>query len=778
MNERIGDPVRRKEDKRLITGQGCFSDDFNQPGQLYAQVVRSPHAHAAIRGIDTADAAAQPGVVAVFTGADLEADGLKPIPHNPVPTSGLDITLVNRDGSKMVICPHFVLTTDRVRYVGESVALVIAETLAAAKDGAERVAVDYQPLPPVTVTKDAVEADAPILYDGHDSNLCIDADVGDRQAAEAAFAEAAHVVKFETWIGRVTGVPMEPRAAVGVYDEDTGRYTLYAGGGSIVRPKMELAHILGIEPDMVRVVAKEVGGNFGTRNSFFPEFAMMPWAAKKLGRPVKWTAERSESFLTDYQGRDLHVEAELALDEDGNFLGLRGSNIGNIGAHTISLVPLTKGVEIMTGVYRIPAAYFRARGVHSNTAPINPYRSAGRPEVIYVIERLVDLAARECGFDAIELRRRNMIKPDEMPYANGLGMTYDSGAYEQVMDQAIGLSDLPGFAARKAASAKRGLHRGLGIAAYMETSTGAPRERTEMTVHPEGGIDVVIGTLSSGQGHETSFAQLITEWLDVPIDAVSLITGDTDIVEVGGGTHSGRSMRLASVVIGMATEVIIEKGKHIASHVLEASETDMEFTDGRFGIKGTDRSLDIFEVAKAAMERHDLPEDLQGPLTGEGDFPQTKPAYPFGCHICEVEVDADTGQVEIVRYVGVDDVGRAINPLILHGQAHGGIVQGLGQALLESTAYDAETGQMHGGSFMDYAMPRAGNMPSFIVEISEVPTPINPLGIRAGGEGGTTPALGVLVNAIVDALAEFGVRHVEMPTTPEKVWRAIQVARA
>ena len=488
MNERIGEPVRRKEDARLIIGKGTYSDDFNQPGQLYAQVVRSPHAHAHIKSIDSAEAALQPGVIAVFTGKDMEEDGLKAIPHVALPSSGLDISLVNRDGTPPNQAPQFVLPTDRVRHVGEAVAMVVGESVTAAKDGAERVLVDYETMPAITVTMAALEPDAPILYDGWSSNLCIDADVGDKQAADTAFEGAAHVVKFETWIARVTGVPMEPRAAVGVYDEDTGRYTLYAGGGAVVRPKNELAGILGVEPDMVRVVAKDVGGNFGTRNSFFPEFAMMPWAAKRLGRPVKWTADRSEAFLSDYQGRDLHVEAELALDQEGNFIAMRGSNVSNIGAHTVSVVPLTKGVEIMCGPYRIPAIYFRARGVHSNTPPTNPYRSAGRPEVIFVMERMVDLAARECGFDPIQLRRRNMIKPDEMPYDNKLGMTYDSGTYEAAMDQCFGISDLDGFAARKADSAKRSLKRGLGISAYMETSTGAPRERTEMTVRPDGEI--------------------------------------------------------------------------------------------------------------------------------------------------------------------------------------------------------------------------------------------------------------------------------------------------
>ncbi|NQV56974.1 MAG: xanthine dehydrogenase family protein molybdopterin-binding subunit, partial [Rhodospirillales bacterium] len=663
MNARIGDPIRRKEDDRLIIGEGCYSDDFNEPGQLYAYMVRSPHAHAKILGVDIAEAMAQPGVVAVFTGKDLEEDGIGRIPHPSAPTSGLDITLVNRDGERYV-AHHYLLPTDRARHVGEAVAMVVADTIDHAKDGAEKVTVDWDILPAVTDTRQAAEPGAPILYEDTITNICIDADVGNFDATEAAFAKADHVVKFETWIGRVTGVPMEPRAAVGVYDAETERYTLFAGGGAVVRPKMELSGLLGVDPEMVRVVARDVGGNFGTRNSFFPEFGMVPWAAKKLGRPVKWTCERSEALMSDYQGRDLYVEVELALDKEGNFIGLRGSNLSNVGAHTISIVPLIKGVEIMTGVYHIPAAFFRARGVHSNTPSTNPYRSAGRPEVIYVMERLVALACREHGFDPIKIRRQNMVRVDEMPYANGLGMIYDSGAYEQVMDQAIDLADLPGFAARREASAKRGLHRGLGIAAYMETSTGAPRERAEITVRPDGEIDVIIGTLSSGQGHETSFAQLVTECFDIPIEQVNLITGDTDIVKVGGGTHSGRSMRLAGVVIGQANDVIIEKGKRIASYVFEASDTDIEFEGGKFSVAGTDRSMDIFEIARAAAERDDLPEDLAGDLTGEGDFTQTQPAFPFGCHICEVDVDADTGQVVVDNYVSVDDVGRAINPLI------------------------------------------------------------------------------------------------------------------
>ena len=770
---RIGDPAPRKEDLRLLTGKGAFSDDVHVDGQAYAAVVRSPHAHAVIAAIETADALAVAGVLAVLTGADARADGLKPIPRNVMPGPP-DIAFVNRDGSDYFASPQYVLPADKTRFVGEALAMVIAETEAAAKDGAEQVHIEFSPLPSVTGTAAALAPGAPVVWDDAPENLCVDADVGDRAAAEEAFAGAAHVVRFETWIRRVTGVPMEPRAAVGDYDPKTGRYTVHAGSGGTVRQKRETADILGIEFDDVRFVAGDVGGNFGTRNAFYPEFALVAWAARRVGRPVKWTCDRREAFLSDHQGRDLAVEAELALDAEGNFVGMRGSNISNTGAYTISFVPLAKGVEIMTGTYRIPSPYFRARAVVSNTPSTNPYRSAGRPEVNFVLERLVDLACREHGFDPVEIRRRNMIPPSAMPYANGLGMTYDSGAYEQVMESVLRIGDWQGFPARRAAALERGIHRGIGLAAYVETSTGAPRERTEMTVRPEGRIDVIIGTLASGQGHETSFAQLVTEWLGVPIDAVRLITGDTDLVEFGGGSHSGRSMRLAGIIMGKASDDIIARGRRIAGHLLEAAETDITFADGRFTVAGTDRSMGIFEVAAAAETRADLPDDLQGPLAAVCDETVRVPAYPFGCHVCEVEIDVETGAVELVSYAAVDDVGRAINPLIVHGQSHGGIVQGLGQAMGELCHYDDETGQLLSGSFMDYAMPRADEVPSFDVEISEVPSPTNPLGVRAGGEGGTTPALAAYINAIVDALAGFGVRHVEMPATPQRVWRAIQ----
>jgi carbon-monoxide dehydrogenase large subunit len=542
-----------------------------------------------------------------------------------------------------------------------------------------------------------------------------------------------------------------------------------------VRQKGELAVILGVAETAVRVTARDVGGNFGTRNAFYPEFALVCWAARRLGRPVKWTCERSESFLSDYQGRDLAVQAELALDADGHFLALRGTNTSNVGAHTVSFVALGKGVELMSSVYKIPAAHFRARAVLSNTPPTNSYRSAGRPEAMFVIERLIDLAATQCGFDRVSLRRRNLVPERPRSYVNPLGLTCDGGGYKKAMDAALDLADWSGFAKRKRESRRHGKLRGIGVANYIELTSGIPRERAEITVALNGFVDVVIGTLSSGQGHETSFAQLVTEWLGVPFERVRLITGDTDTVAAGGGSHSGRSMRMAGIVIGNATRDITAKAKRIVAHIAETGIKDVAFKDGRF--TANDRSLDLFEVANAAITRNDLPDDLRGPLTAVSDVTFTGGGFPFGTHVCEVEVDPDTGAVTLVSYAAVDDVGRAVNPLILHGQAHGGIAQGVGQALGEECCYDPSSGQLLSGSFMDYTMPRADTLPSFATEIGETPSPLNPLGIRSGGEGGTTPALAVVVNAIVDALSEFGVTHIEMPATPERVWRAIQAAR-
>jgi len=771
----FGKPVPRKEDARLVTGRGRYSDDFSLPGQAQAQLVRSAHAHARVLRIDVTGALAVSGVIAVLTGKDAEADGLAPIPHKPVPTNPNEFPLGGREGSSIFIAPHPVLATDTARFAGEPVAMVIAETAAAAADGAERVVVDYEPLPSVTATRAAAQAGAPVLWEEAGTNLCVDSMAGDARAADAAFARAAHVVRLDTWVPRITGVPMEPRAALGVYDAATARYTLFAGSGGVVRHKNDLAEILGVPDTAVRVVAQDVGGNFGTRNSFYPEFALVAWAARRLGRPVKWTCTRREAFLTDYQARDLVSGMELALDAEGGFLALRGVNTSNVGAHAVTFVPLNKGRELSTSVYRVPAAAVRGCAVLSNTSPLGAYRSAGRPQVMYVMERLIDLAARRHGFDRVALRRRNLVPPGAMPYTNPFGIVYDSGEYAAVQDRAVALADWAGFETRRLEARARGRYRGIGVANYIEIATGAPRERAQITVRPDGMIDVVIGTLSSGQGHETSFAQLIVEWFGVDMGQVRLITGDTDRVPVGGGSHSGRSMRLGGVVMAKASDRIVEKGRHIAAWLLEAAAADIEFSERRFIVKGTDRSVDLFVVAGAAL-RGDAPEALRGPLEASCDETVSTPSFPYGCAVCEVEVDPDTGVVEIVRYTSVDDIGRAINPMIVHGQTHGGIVQGVGQALWELCDYDAETGQMQSATFMDYAMPRADMLPSFTTEISEVPSTSNPLGLRGGGEGGATPAPAVVVNAVVDAIAHLGVEHIEMPVTPERVWQAIRAA--
>jgi carbon-monoxide dehydrogenase large subunit len=775
MNAGIGQTVRRKEDARLVTGRGSYSDDFNLPGQAYGAAVRSPHAHALIRSIDVTAARAMPGVLAVLTGQDALADGLKRIPHLAAAGTPPDIVLTNRDGSPIPVAPHHVLATDRVRHVGAAVAFVIAETIAAAKDAAEKVVVDYEPLLAVIDARAAVEKNAPRLYDDL-PNIMIDAEVGDAKATDEAFARAAHVTRLDTWVNRVTGVPMEPRAAVGVYDAATERYTLYAGSGGIVRQKKEIAAILSVPFESVRVVAHEIGGNFGTRNSFFPEFALVVWGSRKVGRPVKWTADRTEAFVSDYMGRDLTVSAELALDADGRFLALRTNNLSNVGAHSGSYVPLVKGVGLATSGYRIPVSHISARAVLSTTMCTTPYRSAGRPEVIYVIERLIDKAAQEHGFDRVALRKRNLIPPSAFPYKNPQGITYDNGTYRVVMDRAMELGDWSGFKRRRAEARKRKRLRGIGLCCYLETTGGYPRERADITVQPQGRVDVVVGTLSSGQSHETTFAQCVAEWLGVPFDDVYVDESDTDIVKEGGGSHSARSMRLAGIVMGNASDLVIEKGKKIAAHMLETAEDDIAFAGGRFTVKGTDRSVGIFDVAAAANGK-DVPEDLRGPLAATADETIKQLGFPYGAHVCEVEIDPQTGNLDLVRYTAVDDVGRAINPMVVDGQTHGGAAQGIGQALWELCAYDAQ-GQLLSASFMDYAMPRADLLPSFTTDISQVLTPTNRLGVRGAGEGGTTGALGAVVNAVVDALAEFGVTHIEMPVTPERIWRAIQSAKA
>jgi carbon-monoxide dehydrogenase large subunit len=769
---RIGQPVPRKEDVRFVTGKGRYTDDFNIEGQAYAAMVRSPHAHAVIRAIDGSEALRVPGVLAVLTGADFIADQMQPIPNKTFSLHPAERPLTNKDGTPAFNVPDYPLPADKARFVGEAIAMVIAESIAAAKDGADRVVIDYEPLPCVTFTVDAADPAAPRVRDENASNVCIDAQVGEAGPTEAAFRKAAHVAKIKTWIPRVAGSPMEPRSAIGEYDPATGLYTIYTCSGSTLRLRRDLSLVLNVPEQNVRLVIRDVGGNFGTRGAIFAEQPLVAWAARRIGRPVKWTSERSELLLSDYQGRDLAVEAELALDKDGNFLAMRGSNVGNLGSHTGNFSMLQKGVEIMSSIYRMPAAHFRARAVLSHTAPTRPYRSSGRPEVIYVMERLIDVAARQAGFDRIDIRLRNLVSQAELPYENPFGLVYDSGDYIGVMKHAAKLADWDSFLARKAEARAHGKFRGIGVANYIDTATGIPREKAKITVHPDGTADLVIGTVSNGQGHETSFAQLVHEWLGVDFDKVRLITGDTNIVDVGGGTHSGRGMRLGSIVIWHAAKAIIEKGQQVVGLLTQREPTQITFSHGSF-FADRDQALSLAEVAAAMASRTDLPQDFRGPLRGECDQTINEAGFPYGCHVCEVEIDPELGTVEIVRHTAVDDVGRAVNPLIIHGQTHGGIAQGVGQALLEHCFYDASSGQMLAGSFMDYAMPRADVLPFFTTDISEIPSTTHPLGIRPAGEGGTTPALGVVINAIVDALAEFGVTHMEMPATPERIWRAI-----
>lgn len=773
---RIGDSVTRSEDARLLCGRGCYSDDFSLPGQVHAATLRSPHSHARIRNIDTFAALRSPGVLAVLTGADLIADKLRCLPHLVFAGSPPNVALVDRPGFARFLPGHTALALSKVRFVGEIVALVVAETIAAAKDAAEHIVVDYEALPSICETAAAAAAGAPLVWEEAGSNVCVDAEIGSKEATEMAFAHAAFVARIETWIPRVTAAPMEPRAAIGSYDSETQRFTLYAGSGGSVLLRDDLAGVLGVKKESVRVVAREVGGSFGTKNFIYPEFALVAWASQRVGRPVKWTCERQDAFLTDYQGRDLHVTAELALDKAGNFLAIRGCNTSNVGSFVVSMVPLQKGVQLMSGIYRIPAAHFRARAVLSNTAPTTVYRSAGRPEAIFVIERLVDIAAKNFGFDPVELRRKNMIHCSSFPLLNPLGLTYDPSAFVAVMDRALALADWDGFASRKATSRKLGRLRGIGIGNYVELTGGSPRERAEITVHPNGSIDVVIGTLSSGQGHETSFAQLVSDWLGVEFTCIHLKTGDTDIVSVGGGTQSGRSMRFAAMVIGDATDVIIARGRRVAAVLLQDTEDNVGFADGIFHVLGSDRHVSLFEIAKAMLETGNLPSELNGPLIGVGDITQRTGTFPYGTQVCEVEIDPETGVTEIVRYAAIDDVGCAINPLILHGQTHGGVAQGIGQALWERCYHDPETGQALCASFLDYAVPRADVSPEFVVEISEVPAPSNKLGIRAGGEGGTTGAPAAVANAVMSALGALGITHMDMPLTSERVWRAIQHA--
>jgi len=773
----IGKPMPRKEDERLVTGKGRFTDDFSLPGEAHAAMVRSPHPHARIVAIDAAAAKAMPGVLGVFTGADCIADKIGPLPHDPVPKTKFDMKLTGPGGGAVIAGPHALLPADRVRHVGEAVVMVVAETKAQALDATEAVAVTYEEMPFVLHTEDAMQPGAPVLWDAVPNNVTVETLFGDATATDQAFARAAHVVTKKCHIGRVTGLPLEPRAALGAYDAATDKFTLYAGSGGAVRQKNELIQVFGILPDKLRVLSPDVGGNFGTRNRTFVEFALVLWAAKKLGRPVKYTATRSEAFLSDYQGRDLITKVELALDAKHRFLAIRATNISNVGARCVSLSPLSKGSGLIPGSYAIPATSLRALAVFTNTMPTNAYRSSGRPEVTFAIEQLIDAAAKELSVDRIALRRKNLVRPEAMPYRNAVGMLYDSGRYEENMDWAMQIADWDGFTTRRREAKRRGKLLGRGLANYVESSIGAPCEQARIKVHPEGRIDVVIGTQPSGQGHETSFAQVISDLLHVPAEAVRIILGDTDVVKVGGGSHSGRSMRHAATVFSKAAVDLIAKGKAIAAVVMDVLPETVSFDDGRFASRDTNRSFDFLELAAEAV-RHALPEALKDGIAVVADNEMHEPVFPNGTAICEVEIDPATGGIALTRYASIDDVGRCINPLIVHGQTHGAIAQGVGQAMWEQIYLDPDSGQQLTGSLMDYGIPRADTLPAFRTEIAEVLSPTNPLGIKAGGEGGTTAAPAVVVSAILDALGELGVHDIAMPATPFAIWTAIERAKA
>ena len=774
----IGAPVLRKEDERLLTGNGQYTADFTPPATCFAFILRSPYAHAVIKGIRSEVSLSEPGIISIFTGADLLSHKIKGIPHNAEWKGAPDAEIRLPDGFEVFTPEHMPLATDRVRYVGEPVALVIGETEEIAQTAAELLEVDYEVLPSVIDAREGMQTSAPVIWPGCSKNISLMCEVGNPSDTEVAFEKATHIVKFESWVQRITGSPMEPRAAIGLYDRKEERYMLRsASGRGAVQTRERLAYMLGVPIENCHVVFGDMGGNFGTRNAFFPEAFLMPWAAKIIGRPVKWISSRSDCFSSDYQGRDLAVEAELALDASGKFLGLRGTNVSNLGAYVAYFWPLRKGLSLMQSIYDIPAVSFKGLAVFTNTPPTAVYRSAGRPEAIYVIERLIDLAADQCGFDRVELRRKNIIPATKLPFTTAVGVTYDSGDYNSAMELAIKRSNWEGYKERKATSLKNGMCRGRAVANYIEVTSGIPRERVELRAKSTGKIELAVGTMSSGQGHETSYAQVAGEWLDLPIESIDFIANDTDKISVGGGSHSGRSMRLVSIAIGEAIDDFLSKGKKIAAQILETDQDKVDYKAGHFIFKGSEKFVTISQLANACETLNSLPPELQHELIGVGDITNRAGGYPYGSHVCEVEVDPETGMVRIVRWTGVDDVGLAVNPLILHGQAHGAIVQGVGQALLEQIYYSKE-GFLLSGSFMDYAMPRALDFPFLDTVITETPATSHPYGIRPGGEGGTTPALGVVVNAIVDALSEFGVKHIEMPTTPEKVWRAIKLSRA
>jgi len=758
----LGQSVTRIEDAALVQGAGCYADDFALAGAAHAFVLRSPYAHANLLGIDTAAARAAPGVLAVLTGEDAAADGLGEIPCL--------VPVTNIDGTPRADTPRPVLATKRTRHVGDPVALVVAETLAQAKDAAELIAVEYEPLAAVADTRTAAMAGAPRTWDHIVDNLCFDIGAGtDRALVDAAIKGAAHITRLELVNNRVVANPIEPRAALADFDPASGRSTLYtpSQGPHVIHGQLTDA-VLKIGKEQLRVISGKVGGAFGMKIFLHPEQPLVVWASRRLKRAVRWTAERSESFVSDVQGRDNYSIAELALDANGHFLALRVSTYANMGAYLSNYAPFIPqlAVPMLSGVYRIPAIYANIRGVLTNTVPVDAYRGAGRPEAIYLVERIIDVAARELGLAPDELRRRNFVRPADLPYQTPVESCYDSGDFAAVMQGALEKADWAGFGARRAEAKQRGKLRGIGMAMYIERCGGGDGDTVSLKVDPEGSVTLYSGMQDNGQGHITTFVQLLSHRLGLDADRIRVVQGDTDLVPPGL-TGGSRFLAIGGVAAMSAADAVIDQGKDAAASLLEVAPADIEYRDGEYRIGGTDRRVSLFEAARAG-----------GGL--EATHTRTPEAftYPNGCHVCELEIDEDTGAVRILRYSIVDDFGRSINPLLLEGQVHGGTVQGIGQALLELAHYDAESAQLLSGSFMDYALPRADDVPSFDCGFRHTPGTSNPLGVKGAGESGAVGAPAAVINAVVDALhAATGLRHIDMPATSEKLWRALRDAK-
>jgi aerobic carbon-monoxide dehydrogenase large subunit len=784
--EGIGASVRRKEDVRFLSGLGHYTDDINRPGQLYAIIKRADRPHARINGIDTAAAKAAPGVAAVFVGADMAAEEIGGLP------CGWQIH--NKDGSPMAEPPHPVLAVGKVRHVGDPVAVVIAETKQAARDAAELIEIDYSDLPPVATMAVALAPGAAEVHDGVAGNLCYDWHIGDKAVVDDVFAKAPHVVRLDLTNNRLVPNAMEPRAAIGDFDTSSGDYTLYTTSQNphVIRLLMG-AFVLHIPENKLRVVAPDVGGGFGSKIYHYAEEAIVTWASAKVRRPVKWTADRSESFMSDAHGRDHVSTAELALDKDGTFLGLRIATQANMGAYLSTFAPCVPTylyATLLAGVYKTPVIYCNVRAVFTNTVPVDAYRGAGRPEAAFLLERLVDVAAHDLGMDRVELRRKNFIPADAFPYQTPVALQYDSGDYQTTLRVALQNAEWDGFEARRAEAKKRGKLRGIGISTYLEACGIAPSavvgslgaraglyEVANIKVHPTGSVTVYTGTHSHGQGHETTLAQLVVEQLGVPLSQVDVVHGDTARIPFGMGTYGSRSLAVGGSAMVKAMDKIVAKGKKIAAHLMEAAVEDIEFADNKFTVAGTDKSKTLTDISLAAYVPHNYPiEELEPGLDETAFYDPKNFTFPGGCHIAEVEIDRETGMAEVVRFTAVDDVGRVVNPMIVEGQVQGGVAQGIGQALMEAAIYDAD-GQLLSGSMMDYQMPRADNLPNFNVATENTMCTHNPLGSKGCGEVGAIGSPPAVINAVVDALKEYGVRHLDMPATGPKLWSIIQAAQ-